>query len=399
MKYVYVLFIALAALPGWSQTKVKNGPTHEGYTMEFQEKVRFGSKEESDDYLWSGNKVDFAVTNDGRILVSDNKTMDIRLFSPKGEFLKKVASKGEGPGELRALSAIQILEDGRLVVFEQAPGRPSRFSYFDKNFKFIESANPSSYTNLPVTAEFTPSGERYRALIISFKAEEKVINNRIAVMKKFDVEKELSSFNQVMGDMRSRDPKDLAFTISGFLQGAFAGIGVACFDNQNRIYTAHSKKYEITRWSPDFKTAEMVIEREYKPIAFTPGQARAVAARISENFRASGLLSKVTDSFIERVMDGTELPQVKGALSAMVAMPDGHLLVVSDLDEETGRQVVDIFNPKGKFIGQFARENWSVLSQQRVPRMIFRNNQVYCLETNEDDDNTIAVYDYKLRKQ
>ncbi len=76
-----------------------------------------------------------AVTPAGGILVLDYQPQEIRLFDSAGRFVKVVARKGEGPGEITSANGMAAGPDGRLVVNDP---QSRRFSIYDASGAFVE---------------------------------------------------------------------------------------------------------------------------------------------------------------------------------------------------------------------------------------------------------------------
>ena len=52
----------------------------------------------------------------GNILVLDRSACCVMVYSPEGEFLRKISREGSGPGELLNPMDMTVLEDGRIIV-------------------------------------------------------------------------------------------------------------------------------------------------------------------------------------------------------------------------------------------------------------------------------------------
>jgi hypothetical protein len=72
---------------------------------------------------------------DGRILVGNSATSEIRVFDRQGKFLKSVGRKGNGPGEFGELSSVRFwrLADGSLLGYD---GGNLRVHLFDSTFAY-----------------------------------------------------------------------------------------------------------------------------------------------------------------------------------------------------------------------------------------------------------------------
>lgn len=71
---------------------------------------------------------------DGRIVLTDGGTAEIRSFTPTGDRLATAGGKGEGPGEFRSLSRPYRLRGDSLLVYDASL---RRLSVFDRELRFI----------------------------------------------------------------------------------------------------------------------------------------------------------------------------------------------------------------------------------------------------------------------
>jgi len=396
----WTLLLALAVHPVDDTMVVKNQKTPSGkaQTLVFEEDLRFGADEASDDYLWAATSVTLTVDDAGHIFVGDPKTNDIREFDAEGKFLRKIASEGPGPGELQALNRIQFLADGRLAVFEQKPMFPARIQYYDKDGKFLKLAQPQGMGTIPLTAVFNPTGTMYVGPVMHIDVQGGALVTKTGISKteNFSLEKEYSSFSRKVDFSRMGDPAVMADMIGDIIDGFFAGAGVFAFDKDGNLYAAMSGSYEITKWDPTLSKKLLVISREYKPIALTDEEKRAVADSVADNFRQTPMASMVTDEFIDRMMGRINFPTVKDPIEGMGVTEDGHLLVVHDFNVSAGKQTVDIFSPEGKYLGQTTRENWAFMDPDRNWRMVFKKGYAYTIETDDADDNRLVRYRYRI---
>jgi hypothetical protein len=69
-----------------------------------------------------------ARLSDGRILVLDGSTLQLRYFGASGEFLHRTGRRGSGPGEFQVLSHLQVLPADSVLVYD---ARQSRVTLFD----------------------------------------------------------------------------------------------------------------------------------------------------------------------------------------------------------------------------------------------------------------------------
>ena len=73
--------------------------------------LRFGSREGDDPNFIFGNIRGIQAASDGTIYVLDYQAVEVRAFSPDGEYLRTIARRGEGPGEIMEANGIILSGD------------------------------------------------------------------------------------------------------------------------------------------------------------------------------------------------------------------------------------------------------------------------------------------------
>lgn len=65
---------------------------------------------------------------DGRIVVANGGSMDLRLFTPDGQWIRSIGRAGDGPGEFRLISALQVVPPDTILVFDNSAPRVTSFT-------------------------------------------------------------------------------------------------------------------------------------------------------------------------------------------------------------------------------------------------------------------------------
>jgi hypothetical protein len=77
-----------------------------------------------------------APTADGRMHVVDTQVPIIRTYGTDGTYMGEIGRAGQGPGEYRSVSSMTVLDDGRLMIWDQGN---QRVSWFDETGTFLDS--------------------------------------------------------------------------------------------------------------------------------------------------------------------------------------------------------------------------------------------------------------------
>jgi hypothetical protein len=95
--------------------------------------LTIGLREGPDEFLLDRVAAAFQLS-DGRIVVANGGTAELRFFDADGSFLYATGGRGEGPGELRVLYRMTRLDGDTLVASDLAVGR---LDWFDGQGQFI----------------------------------------------------------------------------------------------------------------------------------------------------------------------------------------------------------------------------------------------------------------------
>lgn len=84
------------------------------------------------------------------------------------------------------------------------------------------------------------------------------------------------------------------------------------FDAQGRIYSAQADRYEITRWDQHMDGPDIIIRRDYEPIANSQGHLNALVDSLTRQIRANPALAQVvTRDVLHQAVASAQLPPSK----------------------------------------------------------------------------------------
>jgi len=374
-------------------------PVQGGKSLVLTPDLRFGADEAGDEYLWAHDCVVDADQR-GHMFVADPEDSRLLEFDANGTFVRQVVRLGEGPGEARALRSAQFLNDGRLVVFDGRPGVRTRLHFFDDKLAFIETKRPDGYGTLPVSAIFSPTGERFAATYKAMHLEEGSLETMTGVLDAdFRVLKEFTRVSQPANFQQFGDPPLLTRFIADLLKNTYAaGMGIMAFDGQGTLFSALSTKYEISKWDKNLDRKVLIIKCDYKPVRNPPEDMTEMVETLCEPFRQVPSLDAVmTKAFIQKVIEMADLPPIKSPVNGLICLPDGHLLVVHVVHHRSLVQVGDLFSPEGTFLGQVTMTGSSLMTPGGIPRMVFKKDQAYTVETDDKGNNRVVRYRYAIK--
>lgn len=85
-----------------------------------------GRREMTEEYAFG--QVRDAIMMGTNVVVLDSQAQDVRIFDEAGDFVRRVASKGRGPGELTQASSLAKVSEDEFLVVESFGGRAHLFT-------------------------------------------------------------------------------------------------------------------------------------------------------------------------------------------------------------------------------------------------------------------------------
>jgi len=404
MKYIAPFLFAIGSV--YAQQTIENPEKPHGtpYVLTLEEELSFGGGDADDNYLWPNDNS--AVTADarGHIYVSDISSRRVLEFDAAGTFVREVAGEGEGPGEFRGQPFFQILQDGSAMATDLVPMSMPRFYVFDKDLNYADSITPDMSGAIPGTAYFSPDGTRVMGTTFRMDAANGklvlgvgVFDNSLALMK------QVSTYDMPMPDFsRMSDPAMWRDNLKYQLDYAFKGAGAIAFDSKGRIYIGDTGRYRIVCWDNELQKKELVVTRDYTPIPYKEADLQGMVDNVVNQVMQSPmpeLASIFTESFIQKVVDGLDIPPAKRPILGMLVTDEDELLVVHDIQLGSSIQVVDVFSASGRYLNQLEMEGHPFFNLfYGTPRMSFRDGKAYTMRVDEDGDTRVVRYKVVRKK-
>lgn len=98
------------------------------------------------------------IDNTGNLHVVDSKEECVKVFAPTGHFIRAIGKVGQGPGELRSLANVFIMNSNELVLHDYQ-GRI--FQVFTPGGQFLRSMDPPSGLVLPFAGFYKDSRDQF----------------------------------------------------------------------------------------------------------------------------------------------------------------------------------------------------------------------------------------------
>lgn len=342
----------------------------------FEENLTIGVSEGDENYMF-GQSLYVNIDEEGCFYVTDWDRKHIRKFGPDGKYLLTIGRPGQGPGEFQNVWGPKFDSSENLYVRDISN---KKISFFSQSGDFIKGITTpqdlGDVTILPNGNYFTSKTEMI---------EDPKVHKFIHVYGIYDTDFNLiTEFEPVEQKISQRENKSQAQFIAGILSSsAFKPYFVQEVTKDGTIYTGNAETYEIKIYSQkgDLKR---IITREYQPIKVSPAHKDYYF-----EVQSIDLLRRLPsgDSFKEEVRKHMEYPKFLPAYSLFTVMDNGWLYVVADVIEGD-YALIDLFNEKGIYIGQF---------QSNLPaaQVNFKNGLAYAVVT-VDEYKFIKTFTYKI---
>lgn len=393
-----ILLTTTLFLESWAAVapakRVENNKKSQGKTLKLTKDLVVTVEEDEDNYLWVGQGVSVVADSKGHMFVADVKENRIIELDKKGKFVRQIGRHGQGPGEFTKLQSFQILPNGEAVAFENLQATSS-FTFYDQDMNYKDKITNSGFSAMLQTATLSPNRELIGSIYVSLDVETNEMKTFTGILSMDRSPKEIlvSSVTPAFDPQRVSDPAYWSeFLASRFQVNAAGLIGFVLFDAQNHAYTAVANKYEITKWDENLKK-QMVITRKYDAVPLPEQEIEALAEPATEAIRDAmppQLQSIITKQVVQNGINLAKFPPVKNPVGALALMGDGTLLVLHNPSLVNDSVQVDMFSPEGTYIGHF---NHSLYG---MSHMSFKNGFAYAIEQDENDENYLVRYKYRM---
>jgi len=390
---------------------VSNTTTQDAFSVEFHRDLSFGGGEESDDeYLWMDKlkPTTFEIGNNGYFYILEASNSRLLEFDDKGVYIREFATRGEGPGEFQNMSNFQILKDGSAIGMDQLAGS-RKATYYDKNLKFVKAVNVGGLDRIAVSPYFSPDGSLFYSMVVQVKLMEgkapqntfmtAIMNDHFNFVKKFD-----GQLWPAFDPQKVNDKEYWADFIGKQFDILINKITkAATFLSTGEVLIFDAKKYEIQMWSPDLKTHLRTVTKNYTPTLYSEDEKSALAESLEETIFNQGLQKYVDDHVLQNAIERANLPLKMNPIAGIVPMEEGKFFVVTRVDMRNGHVSGDFFDRQGVYMGKMDIPGQG-LFELNTPmnasiRLMFKNGYAYAMQRNEDGDNEMVRYTYKIQKK
>jgi hypothetical protein len=279
---------------------------------------------------------------DGRIVVGNGGSFELRFYDADGQFLTTVGREGEGPGEFAGLGMVALFAGGDSIgVYDW---RLRRVSVFDVDGTFVRSyplhfaqGSPSAVGPFEDGRWLCRTGGSFRpgevAEVWRDTAAYYVFGSDGTLQDSLFAQPWWEMFVQRVGGSSFR-ARSLPFA---------RGSAHAVYDHG--FWTGITDRYEITRYAPD-GTPEVIVRKDHNPLRVTAETLEASKAE-ALTFATDVNVRRET----ERMYAEAPIAETMPAFSALAVDADGRLWVAEYMPPGADRQEWTVFDADGRIVG------------------------------------------------
>jgi hypothetical protein len=278
--------------------------------------------------------------SDGRILIANGGTQELRYFDATGAHLFTVGRKGGGPGEFEGLGLAVVGRGDTVAAYDW---NLRRLSYFGPDGGFVRSVPWRFEAGFPLPLGPLPDGAWLANRGFVFRpgaAGSEVIRDTLPFLV-FDS-------TGVLRDSIGRFPQ-FEFYVQSEGSSAFAsslpfGRATEAAVWGDRFYAGHNERYEIIRYTLE-AVPELIIRLEHAPVAVTAQDVAVLKAERLEN--ADERWRQRT----ERMFQTMPLPSTFPAFADLSVDADGNLWVLDYTRPGVDERRWTVFSADGRALG------------------------------------------------
>lgn len=351
-----------------------------GWRVEAEPALRIGTVEGSPE-MQLFRVVGATRLPDGRIVIANAGSHELRLYDSSGGHLVSVGGEGEGPGEFRSLAALHRFGGDSLFAYDQ---RLDRLSVFDGGGHYVRSFTLEQVAEVGAHPLVPLGDDRLlavtRSLFRAGDSETGLISDSAAIL--------VFSMDGAVRDTIGRFPTSERFiwTDGRMVMGVpYPFARTAMYEaGDGHIYFGWSGSYEIRAYSWD-GLLERIVRR--------PGTERPVTSEDVTRFKEDVLAGSRSEAYRQRlagIYQEISVPEVLPALFALVVDTEGYLWVERYRRPGEVQHVWDVFEPSGRWIGAL-----------ELPRglKVFEIGRDYVLGLWRDDMEVEQVLLYRLVRE
>ena len=278
--------------------------------------------------------------SDGRIVIANGGTHDLRFFDATGTHLTSAGREGEGPGEFKGLGLVVVMPGDTLAAYDW---NLRRVSFFGPGGGFLRSVGFDYPAGFPIPLGRFGDGAWLCSRGFTFSPGNdgsEIVRDTVPFLvfePSGTLRDSIGPFPGTEFYVRSSGHNAFASSLPFGRTTEAAVIG-------DRFYAGHTERYEIIRYTPAGAT-ELIVRLDRAPVTVTPDDlARYKAERLEE---ADATFRQQTARNLEEM----PYPGTFPAFADLMVDSDGHLWALDFSRPGDDRRHWVVFAADGRALG------------------------------------------------
>lgn len=345
----------------------------EEWRLSAQPSVDIGGGDVEEDQLF---RVEGALRlSDGRIVISNGGSNEIRFYDDGGEFVKSTGRQGEGPGEFTRLGPIDRIRGDSLAATGWGLNRQS---VFDSNGELARTVGyqPTADIARPVLLGTFDDGSALIHGGNDYDGPPSGLVRPHASLFRFDSEGSLANNLGVFPESEAFYRRQQNFVYIVSLPFAKRSVRLAVGDH---FYFANTARYEVQIYGTD-GVLQMLVRKHHELSPVTAGDKESLLQRRLEGRDADARRT------IEQEFHDLPIPETKPAFGGQIKVDvNGHLWVL-ELNDPGADPSWSVFDADGVWLGV-------VTLPSGFTPMDIGTDYVLGLWRDEDDVEHVRMYE------
>jgi len=326
-------------------TVVKNPkePIYGEDVFSLEEELSIEEVEGREEYIFSIIH-SIAVDDRERIFVLDIQEANMKVFDRDGNYIRKIGTKGQGPGEMIRPWSVFITNQNEIIIHDRAK---RRMIYYSSDGNQIKSVSLSKVFIRSISLD---SKGNFIADIHIRKPKEQLLE-----LCKFD-----SDFNNLRSYVSYPDPWSGQTTINPFVPYLCWAV-----DKNDNIIYGYTDKYEFYVLNPEGNLIRKII-RKYTPLKISRDEKKMLIEQ-PKNIPFKSDIPKYYPPYYQFMLDD-----------------EGRIFVQTYEQPEVGMGFYyDVFDPEGRYIANIFLKSY--------PRA-WKKGKLYTIERDEEGYHIVKRY-------
>lgn len=316
----------------------------EGWTVSEAPAVEIGVLEGPPEYQLF-RVADATRLSDGRLVVANAGTHELRFYDPGGDFLTRAGAEGEGPGEFQDLAGVFLLPGDSILAYDW---RLRRLSVFGPDGAFLRSHALQPLEGLAsprVEGRFADGSLLVRGgSVYSMRDELSTgVSRRPTVYYGYAADGSGGdSLVSVPGPEAWVKTRDQGFMVTSLMfgRGSAQGVGGDLF------WVGTTDAYEVRAYTPAGRLVR-IVRLHHEPVPVTEADVEAEVER-----RLAGVEDEETRRERGARYREMQTPRTMPAYATLEVARDGHLWIRRHAGpRDEGPALWDVFEPEGSWLG------------------------------------------------